>query len=48
MLLLTLLCTDGSLAYSVLTQEEIVDLVWADELRPLLLKRFPGLTEVRI
>jgi hypothetical protein len=29
----------------VLTHEEIVDLVWGDELRPLLLKRFPGLTE---
>ena len=26
----------------VLTHEEIVDLVWADELRPLLVKRFPG------
>ena len=29
----------------MLTHEEIVDLVWADELRPLLLKRFPDLTE---
>jgi len=28
----------------VLTHEEIVDLVWTDELRPLLLKRFPTLT----
>jgi hypothetical protein len=40
-----LLCTSGSFAYSVLTHEEIVDLVWTDELRPLLLKRFPALTE---
>src|SRR5579864_8242516 len=40
-----LLCTSGSLAYSVLTHEEIVDLMWTDELRPLLLKRFPTLTE---
>ncbi len=40
-----LLCTGGASAYSVLTHEEIVDLVWTDELRPLLLKRFPGLTE---
>jgi len=48
MLLVTLLCTDGSVAYSVLTHEEIVDLVWADELRPLLLKRFPALTEVQL
>jgi hypothetical protein len=29
----------------VLTHEEVVDLVWADELRPLLLERFPTLTE---
>jgi zinc dependent phospholipase C len=44
-LLVTLLCTGGSVAYSVLTHEEIVDLVWTDDLRPLLLKRFPSLTE---
>src|SRR5579864_5491507 len=43
--LVTLLCTSGSFAYSVLTHEEIVDLVWTDDLRPLLLKRFPALTE---
>ena len=34
-----------SLAYSVLTHEQIVDLLWTDELRPLLLQRFPSLTE---
>ena len=44
-LLVALLCSHGSIAYSVLTHEEIVDLVWTDELRPLLLKRFPTLTE---
>jgi hypothetical protein len=27
--------------YSVLTHEEIVDLLWLDQLRPLLLQRFP-------
>jgi hypothetical protein len=43
--LVMLLCTSGSFAYSVLTHEEIVDLLWTDELRPLLLKRFPALTE---
>jgi hypothetical protein len=32
MLLVTLLCTGGTFAYSVLTHEEIVDLVWTDEL----------------
>jgi zinc dependent phospholipase C len=43
--LVTLLCTSGSFAYSVLTHEEIVDLLWTDELRPLLIQRFPALTE---
>jgi len=43
--LVLLLCAGGSWGYSVLTHEEIVDLVWTDELRPLLLKRFPALTE---
>ena len=33
------------MAYSVLTHEEIVDLLWTDEIRPLLLKRYPGLSE---
>ena len=40
-----LMCAGSSLAYSVLTHEEIVDLLWKDEIRPLLLKRFPTLTE---
>src|SRR4030088_3451085 len=44
-LLLVLMCSRGSVAYSVLTHEQIVDLLWTDELRPLLLKRFPALTE---
>jgi hypothetical protein len=46
--LVALLCASGSVAYSVLTHEEIVDLVWTDELRPLLLQRFPALTEEQI
>jgi hypothetical protein len=48
LLLVVLVCSGGSFAYSVLTHEEIVDLVWADEIRPLLLKRYPGLTEDQI
>jgi Zinc dependent phospholipase C len=41
-----LLASAASLhAYSVLTHEEIVDMAWNDQLRPLLLKRFPKLTE---
>lgn len=43
--LVVFLCSSGSFAYSVLTHEEIVDLVWTTDLRPLLLKRFPSLTE---
>jgi hypothetical protein len=30
--------------YSVLTHEEIIDLLWTDQIQPLLLKRFPGTT----
>ncbi len=46
--LLILICTDGSSAYSVLTHEEIVDLLWSDEIQPLLLKRFPELSQDQI
>jgi hypothetical protein len=48
LLLLVLMCSSGSFAYSVLTHEEIVDLLWTDELSPLLLKRFPTLTEEQL
>ena len=48
LLIFVLLCRGGLSAYSVLTHEEIVDLLWADEIRPLLLKRFPGLTDDQI
>ena len=43
---LILLCyfSATSVAYSVLTHEEIVDLVWKDNIRPLLVKRFPAAT----
>ncbi len=46
--LVLLLSGGSSLAYSVLTHEEIVDLLWTDEIRPLLLKRFPGLSEEQL
>ena len=48
LLLIVLVCRGGSSAYSVLTHEEIVDLLWTDEIRPLLLKRYPGLSEDQI
>src|ERR1700680_4931810 len=47
-LLIVLICSDGAFAYSVLTHEEIVDLLWADAIRPLLLKRYPALSEDQI
>ena len=43
-----LLCHGGLSAYSVLTHMEIVDLVWTDEIRPLLLKHYPELSEDQI
>src|SRR5579864_1315260 len=45
---LLLMGVRSTFAYSVLTHEEIVDLLWKDEIRPLLLKRFPALTEDEI
>jgi hypothetical protein len=48
LLLVVLMCNIGLSAYSVLTHEEIVDLLWSDEIRPLLLKRYPGLSEDQI
>jgi Zinc dependent phospholipase C len=46
-LFVLLMCRDA-FAYSVLTHEEIVDLLWTDAIRPLLLKRFPELTQDQI
>jgi hypothetical protein len=47
-LLIVLMCSDGASAYSVLTHEEIVDLLWTDPIQPLLLKRYPALSEDQI
>ena len=47
-LLVTLMCSGGVSAYSVLTHEEIVDLLWADQIKPLMLKRYPGLSEEQL
>jgi len=48
LLLVVVMGSGASFAYSVLTHEEIVDLLWTDEIRPLLLKRYPGLSEDQI
>src|ERR1022692_2266522 len=44
-LLVVLMCSGILAAYSVLTHEEIVDLLWTDEITPLILQRYPGLSE---
>jgi hypothetical protein len=38
-------CALPSHSYSVLTHEQIIDLAWRDQIRPLLLKRFPQATD---
>ena len=48
-ILLGLLFSAGfGFSYSVLTHEEIVDLLWSSHIRPLILQRFPGLTDDQI
>jgi len=44
LLLLVVLAAGFARGYSVLTHEEIVDLLWKDQIQPLLLQRFPGAT----
>ncbi len=44
-LVLFLACPSQSAAYAVLAHEAVIDSVWADNIRPLLLKRFPDATK---
>jgi hypothetical protein len=44
-LLVVLMSSGGSFGYSVLTHEQIVDLLWTGAIQPLLLKRYPLLSE---
>jgi hypothetical protein len=46
--IIALVSGGASFAYSVLTHEEIVDLAWISEIRPLLVQRFPGITDDQI
>ncbi len=48
LLLVVLMCNPSGSAYSVLTHEEIVDLLWADHIKPLILQHYPGLTAEQI
>jgi hypothetical protein len=41
LLFIAMLCSPSLPGYSVLTHEEIVDLLWTDGIQPLLLLRFP-------
>jgi Zinc dependent phospholipase C len=43
--ILLLAMEPASDAYSVLTHEQVVDLVWKDNIQPLLKKRFPSATD---
>jgi hypothetical protein len=44
--LLVVFCfSQVSHGYSILTHEEIVDLLWADQIKPLLIQKYPNATE---
>src|SRR5258708_21508548 len=45
LLLLVFGLSQACTGYSILTHEEIVDLLWGDQIKPLLLKKYPGATE---
>jgi hypothetical protein len=47
-LLFTLTAARPAGAYSVLTHEALIDLTWADSIRPLLLARYPNLTPAQL
>jgi len=44
-LFLALCFPKSAFAYSLLTHEQVIDVLWKDELKPVLLKRYPRATE---
>ena len=48
LLAILLLCCNGSSAYSVLTHEQVVDMVWGDVIEPLLKSKYPGLSDEQL
>ncbi|HYL38314.1 MAG TPA: zinc dependent phospholipase C family protein [Bryobacteraceae bacterium] len=48
LVLLNLLALEPAAAYSVLTHEAIIDSSWPNQIKPLLLKRFPTVTEEQL
>ena len=47
-LFVLLLSSTRAVPYSIQTHEELIDLSWKQSIRPILLKRFPTLTEAQI
>jgi len=47
-LLALLFATRTVFSYSVQTHESLIDLAWKESIRPLLVERFPGLTEMQL
>ena len=47
-LLALLLAAQPAFAYAVDMHAALVDLIWNDSIRPLLLKRYPGTTEAEL
>jgi len=47
-LALVLILAQGSGAYSVLTHEQVVDLLWADRIQPMVKARFPDLIDKQL
>ncbi len=45
LVVLLLLYAAPGFSYSVLTHEQIIDLLWKDQIQPMLLKRFPGTSQ---
>jgi hypothetical protein len=43
--LLVVLCSVSGLSYSVLTHEQVIDILWNDHISPLLRRRYPKSTE---
>jgi hypothetical protein len=43
--LLLTLCSTSGLTYSVLTHEQVIDILWKDHISPLLRRRYPKSTE---
>src|SRR5690349_17523342 len=37
-------CAIPARAYSQVTHEQLIDILWADSIQPMLLKRYPGAT----